>query len=163
MEHQNPYVAPSPSDHDQTRSEWRPLPAAVGLRMLVGMVAATITTFTIAIGFLAQRRFVFARGSSLTFFGGDLWALSLYSIPLATLLLVVGLSLNRLTRRWSSLARVVLVSLSGASIGFGWTLVVAMLLGPWFGAFSFPVVYCWIAGSIAGLLGMNLFQPHSVS
>lgn len=38
----------------------------------------------------------------------------------------------------------------GAFTGFIWTILVALLLGPWFGAFSVPVLYCWVGGGVVG-------------
>lgn len=36
--------------------------------------------------------------------------------------------------------------------GVLWTYLVALALGPWVGAFSFPVLSCWVAGGASGII-----------
>ena len=40
----------------------------------------------------------------------------------------------------------------GAIYGFAYTLLNRAFLGPWFGAWSFPVLYCWVVGGALGLV-----------
>ncbi|MGH9783581.1 MAG: hypothetical protein ACRD88_05295 [Terriglobia bacterium] len=81
----------------------------------------------------------------------DLYPFSLWSASFA---LVTGLiaPLNAAAiARWP-LALKYLASLAlGSVLGFTWTMVVAVFLGPWFGAFSLPVLACWILGCTCGL------------
>ncbi len=46
--------------------------------------------------------------------------------------------------------------LLGGLAGFGWTLFNLEMLGPWFGAWSFNVLYCWIVGGAIGILVVAL-------
>jgi hypothetical protein len=48
-------------------------------------------------------------------------------------------------------ARLLAWVLIGSVAGFLWTWIVAAVLGPWIGAFSFPILYIWTAaGALAG-------------
>jgi hypothetical protein len=40
---------------------------------------------------------------------------------------------------------------AGIGVGFLWTLANALMLGPWFGAWSFPVLLCWTTGGALSL------------
>lgn len=88
---------------------------------------------------------------------GDLWAFGFWNLFFTALLSLVGLALLRPFASLPPPVRLIVASLVGVSAGFLWTLVVRFMLGPWFGAFSFPVLYCWvIGGAVAMLLTMLL-------
>lgn len=90
--------------------------------------------------------------STSDWFGaGDLRGLVFYTLPLLLVLVVIGIALApRLVQRpmWVGL---VVGGTVGIGIGFLWTLANALLLGPLFGAWSFPVLLCWTTGGGLGL------------
>jgi hypothetical protein len=58
----------------------------------------------------------------------------------------------------SPLPRFLLAGASGIVTGVLWTYAVAQLLGPWVGAFSLPVLFCWIAGGTSGMISALLYH-----
>ena len=91
---------------------------------------------------------------------GDLPAFALWSVPPALLLhpLIAGLALA--SARWH--AGATFLAAGGVAAGFSvaWTQLVAFVLGPYILAFSFPVAFCWLAGSTVGL-GVGLVRRRS--
>lgn len=83
----------------------------------------------------------FGRGD----FGPYLFWTTVFSLLLAALP-------GRARRVMEGRFRYVMAITGGGLAGLLWTIVVAYLLGPWFGAFSFPVLFCWVAGGVAGLV-----------
>jgi hypothetical protein len=59
--------------------------------------------------------------------------------------------------RFPSLMRYLLALIVGAGCGVLWTILVRFQLGPYFGAFSFPVIYFWMFGGFSGLLFASLY------
>lgn len=88
---------------------------------------------------------------------GDLPAMVMWSLPLGVLLaLAVRVLEGRLVSASAIWRYLVLVPVGGI-VGFLWTVLAAALLGGWIGAFSFPVLFCWVAG---GLLGGIVAASH---
>jgi hypothetical protein len=116
-------------------------------------VAFVATAFVVAIGFLASRRW-FGVGDLYSF---SFWSL-LLSIPIVGLALILGRQLARLSTGVGFGLAVVL----GAILGYLSTMAVWMMLGAWFGAFSFPVFYCWLAGAIAACVTATKFARKKV-
>jgi hypothetical protein len=84
------------------------------------------------------------------FGAGDLPAMLAWSVPLGLLeALLIGPAARRLGTSSGWLRYGVLVFLGGA-VAVLWSIVAALLLGPWIGAFSFPVLFCWLAGGALG-------------
>jgi hypothetical protein len=90
------------------------------------------------------------------FGSGDIWAFGFWNLIFTGLLSVGGLVLTKYLYSLPPLVRVVVAMLTGSALGFLWTLVVYVMLGPWFGAFSFPVLYCWMIGGAVALLFTQL-------
>ena len=89
------------------------------------------------------------------FGAGDLPAMLLWSLPLGGLVaLVVRVPARLAARRGvpALLAAHATAVALGLLVGVLWTASAASLLGPWIGAFSFPVLACWALGAVAGLL-----------
>jgi len=63
--------------------------------------------------------------------------------------------------RWPLLVRYVVGIGLGLALGFLWTLCVARLLGPWWGAVSLPALMCWMAGAASGVAGGLVLGPGS--
>lgn len=55
------------------------------------------------------------------------------------------------TRGWSRRLRAWCGIVVGVFVGVLFTYGVALVLGQWFGAFSFPVLWCWVAGGAVGM------------
>lgn len=84
------------------------------------------------------------------FGAGDLWAMLFWSVLLGALLAIVVGPLSRRLAAAPTLWRYAALVPLGGLLGYLWTWVVALLLGGWIGAFSFPVLFCWVAGGLLG-------------
>jgi len=81
---------------------------------------------------------------------GDLWAFLFWSIPFAVG--IASMNFTKLFCRLHPLLRYLVTMVVGMTAGILWTFFVRMLLGPWFAAFSFPVLFCWVAGGASGMI-----------
>jgi hypothetical protein len=86
------------------------------------------------------------------FGSGDLSAFNYWNAIFTVLLSAAGLVLMKYLCLLPPLVRSVVAVLTGSALGFLWTVVVYVMLGQWFGAFSFPVLYCWVIGGATALL-----------
>jgi len=93
---------------------------------------------------------------------GDVYFFIFWTVPLAAGLAVSGPAILKLFRTTYFLARLIFIILSGSLLSFLWVYSVSLVLGPWMGAFSFPIFYLWIPGSIIQLLFLewNLPKPN---
>lgn len=86
------------------------------------------------------------------FGASDIRGFAFWSAPFAVLLAVVAL----LSRGWLQQAPrplcFILSAILGLSYGFVWTVAVALGMGPWVGAFSFPILYLWMLGGMSAML-----------
>lgn len=90
---------------------------------------------------------------------GDTYAFVFWTIPLAVGLSVVGQTIVNLFRQRHFLLRLFLIILTAGLFSFGWAYFVALILGPWIGAFSIPILYLWIVGSTLQLLFLDWRLP----
>src|SRR5882672_3911080 len=82
---------------------------------------------------------------------GDLSSYAFWNLLFAIYLYAVATVLQPRLHVAHVGVRVFAWTLIGGVAGFLWTWIVAVALGPWIGAFSFPVLYIWTAaGAIAG-------------
>jgi hypothetical protein len=81
---------------------------------------------------------------------GDLWPFLFWSIPFAVG--IASMNFTKLFCRPHPLLRYFVPVFVGITAGILWTVIVRVFLGPWFGAFSFPVLFCWIAGGASGMI-----------
>lgn len=110
-----------------------------------------------AVCFLASyfsARILLIRNSG--FGAGDLSAFVFWSILFSIFLLLPAVLYSLLQGPARTVSGVWLGVLLGGFVGLGWTLLNRWFLGPWFGAWSFNVLYCWIAGGASGLLTVGL-------
>jgi hypothetical protein len=106
-------------------------------------VVSIVLSFLAAIGFLAAN----------SWFGvGDLRSFAQWSIMFAVVSVCVAAIVRVTLLRRGAAFRYFLAAFCGLVTGFAFTWVVALLLGPWFGAFSFPVLYCWMLGGLGSML-----------
>ncbi len=93
---------------------------------------------------------------------GDLIAMMAWSLPLAFGVAVLMTALSARIPRASAALTFVLFAASGALLGVLWTVLVALVLGGWIVAFSFPVLWCWVtAGFLGGLAAAWRMHPRS--
>ena len=116
--------------------------------------------------FILPQVFAFAYVRARHGFGeGDLPAFAIWSAFFAGVILVAAVAVGfaRIPRNLP--ARTLVFAALGAVLGIGWTFTVACcLLGPWIGAFSFPVLYLWMGGGAIGLtLAARLTVPEPAS
>ncbi len=91
------------------------------------------------------------------FGAGDLTAMLIWSVPLGVLLS----RLFAVVRRWlpgrTLTRRALILALTGVVAALGWTMGLAMLLGGWLLAFSFPVGPIWIiASAVSGVFAASV-------
>ena len=121
---------------------------------LISAFIAVLVAFVVAFLLLAFNHWFGVE--DLTAFGG-------WSLPFAFLVAVLSLAFARISKRRSRKFRYVVGALVGLVAGFGYTYGVALMLGPWFAAFSFPVLYCWMAGAVAGIWSAVRSQERSAA
>ena len=99
------------------------------------------------------------------FGSGDIGSFFFWTLPLALLVAVLGLAGLRPLRRVPGGVRWVLVVGAAGLVTVGWLYGVALVLGPWMGAFSFPIVYPWLLGVAAQLFFQDyfLFRPGAAA
>jgi hypothetical protein len=112
-----------------------------------GPLIAALTCFIISTSLAGAK--VAIRGG---FGAGDLLPFFFWTIPLSFLIGAVKLRLVAPPRLKSLALTYVLASFVGVVIGLLWTLTVALWIGPFFRAFSFEVLTCWLLGSASGLI-----------
>jgi len=81
-----------------------------------------------------------------------------YTIPFSLALVVLSFGLLVLQPHSRPAVRIVVALIVGTSAGFVWTLINRWMLGLWFGAWSFPVLYCWMVGGATGMLSGTIVQ-----
>ena len=90
--------------------------------------------------------------STSDWFGaGDLRGLLFFTVPFLLVLVVTGILLARKLPQRPTWIALVVGATAGIGIGLFWTLANALLLGLWFGAWSFPVLLCWTTGGALSL------------
>lgn len=86
------------------------------------------------------------------FGAGDLYGMVIWSIPLALLVALGAKLAGRWLTRWSPLVAYPAAVVLGGAMGLATFIGAALVLGPWLGAFSFPVLFCWLFGGVIGSL-----------
>ena len=94
------------------------------------------------------------------FGAGDVYAFLIWGTPFSLLLGVLALVFVCVTQRIVVFLRIIFALFLGAACGIAWTIVVLFLLGQWFMAFSFPVIYFWMVGGIAGMLFASIYAAR---
>lgn len=86
------------------------------------------------------------------FGASDIKTFFLWTIPLGIFIALVKKWLVSSFRPWRIPVKYLVLGITGVAAGALWTYVVAFLLGPYFGAFSFQVLTCWVVGATSGLI-----------
>jgi hypothetical protein len=89
---------------------------------------------------------------------GDVSAFFVSSIPFGIVLLILSLVVLPFMSNLPATVRMAVGLVIGILSGFLWTLFNRWMLGPWFGAWSFPVLYCWVVGGVVGFVGAIVVQ-----
>ena len=84
---------------------------------------------------------------------GDLLPFVLWSMPLGLLVAPVSYLLRGVSSRY---LRTAASLAAGVLLGYGWTLAMAKMMGPWFGTFSFPVLPIFLLAASATLVFFSL-------
>lgn len=112
---------------------------------------------------LAAAKVAFQSG----FGASDLVPFFFWTIPLSVVIGLVKTGLVTVLRGRSAVITYATSGIIGAVAGLLWTYLVASSLGPYFGAFSFEVLTCWIVGGASGLIiawnGAALSLPVSIA
>lgn len=131
-----------PSRNHLAEYRWQPFFIAVVVTLVISLLMAAIQV-----------------GLNNGFGSGDVLPFLLWSLPFAAVIALIRDKLFDFLRRRRVTHRYLLAVLIGTASGVLWTYIVAIFLGAWFGAFSFSVLPCWIAGGaaamIAGIGGHN--------
>jgi hypothetical protein len=93
------------------------------------------------------------------FGAGDTFTFIFWTVPFALGLALSGHTILSLFRTVSLPGRIFLIVLVSVLLSMGWAYCVTLALGPWIGAFSIPIFYLWIAGSIIQLLFLEWRLP----
>lgn len=123
-------------------------------RAIVAAFVAYVTASGSAVAYLATNEW---------FGAGDLAAMAVYTAPLAALIFLF-VRASWFQDRLTTVARYVVAVAAGLLLGMAWTVIVAILLGGWILAFSFPVAVCWLFGGVCGAVaGAGLANPRTWS
>lgn len=90
---------------------------------------------------------------------GDTYAFVFWTVPFVAGLSVAGKTIVNLFRTSFVLLRVIFIIIASGLLSLGWAYCVALVLGPWIGAFSIPILYLWIGGSTVQLLFLDWRLP----
>lgn len=85
------------------------------------------------------------------FGAGDLRPFFVYSLPLVLLTTIVGVALWRTLVSFQLWSAYLVGGFVGGVLGLLWTIGSLFMFGPWFGAWSIPVLLCWTASGALGV------------
>jgi hypothetical protein len=126
------------------KSQWKVLIiaylACVGVSMLMAFTSVAIS-----------------RG----FGAGDLLPFLSWTLAFAAIVSLVAQMLVYTLVKVPAVPRYCLAGASGIVAGVLWAHAVGQLLGPWLGAFSLPILFCWIAGGASGMILAMLYHEST--
>jgi hypothetical protein len=77
--------------------------------------------------------------------------MAIWSLPLAVLVAIGARLCGARLDRWPALVAYPVAVLLGGALGLLTFVFTAFVLGGWIGAFSFPVLFCWVFGGVVSL------------
>jgi hypothetical protein len=86
------------------------------------------------------------------FGASDILPFLIWSFPFAVIIALIKRGMKDILDRFPLPIRYIVAAVVGGAGGVLWTYIVAFFLGVWFGAFSFPVLPCWMASGASGLI-----------
>lgn len=119
-------------------------------RFLFGVVAAALSllfSYLVAEGWVSSRK-GFGRGDLVPFWG--------WNVLFGCGVLFLAYAFAPVMTRGGLLRSLIFPLFLGLAYGFAFTLLNRQALGGWFGAWSFPVLYCWTGGGGIGLAMASL-------
>lgn len=128
---------PSPADTSTPPSS---LDAAPGMAAVVAGITATVVSLV-----LAACQVILERG----FEAGDLIPFAFWSVLFGAGTAGVARALLVVTPGLGLGVRHFLGAIAGALTALGFLAFVAAVLGPWIGAFGFPILLYWVIGGVA--------------
>lgn len=91
------------------------------------------------------------------FGSGDLTAMLVWSIPLGVLTARLFAAVLGRLKGMTLIRRAILLALAGVVTAVGWTIGLAVLLGGWLRAFSFPVGPIWVVScALSGVFAASV-------
>jgi hypothetical protein len=112
------------------------------MKLFVALTKSAVIFFAVALA-AAMVLLAFNRW----FGAGDLRAFAWWTALLSVAVSFLSVGQARLVARWNICVALSLSFVIGAFLGYLGTLLVELMLGAWFMAFSFPVFDCWVAGA----------------
>lgn len=82
----------------------------------------------------------------------DAVAFTFWTILFSVLLALTAIVLSIFKSNLRNYLKYIFFSLLGIIFGLVWTFLTAYALGPWFGAFSIPVIVCWTGGGLTAMI-----------
>lgn len=110
--------------------------------VLIGSLVFPVIALSVAVGYVAFNDW---------FGANDVYPFAYWSLVMSLPAFPVVYLFDRWTRAWSAILAFIAAIAFGTVAGLASTVVVAVILGPWINAFSFPVFYCWLTGALACL------------
>jgi len=119
---------------------------------LAGALLFAVVSWAVAFGHVAENSW---------FGSGDLRPFAFWCVlPVVVLFPLLTWYARKLASTHGAVALTV-SAIAGVLFGYGWTLLVARIMGGWIGSFSFPVALCWIAGGTASFVSVAMLRrPH---
>ena len=92
---------------------------------------------------------------------GDLLPFLYWTFVFAAILSLVAQMLVFTLGKVPAVSRYCIAGASGMLAGVLWSYAIAQLLGPWLGAFSLPILFCWMAGGASGIILAMLYYESN--
>lgn len=121
--------------------------------LIIKLLSVLVNIFTclIAVVIVLTRQDWFGKG--------DTYSFVFWTIPFAVAISISGEAFLSLFRKANFLSGILFIIIISIIIAVVWTYCTALVLGPWIGAFSFPILYLWIVGGFIQLLFLNWRLP----
>ncbi|GIU83014.1 MAG: hypothetical protein D6823_15525 [Chloroflexi bacterium] len=93
----------------------------------------------------------------------DIMPFLILTLPLVIIIAAVKAMLIGILRWFPLVFRYIVAGIIGVIGGLLWAIIVAIYMGPWFSAFSFPVHLCWMVGGASGMIvGSNSYLRRAL-